>query len=59
MLFQVSNIKELLAIKGIGVVTVAGFIAEIGDIGRFEHPKQIQKLAGLNLRENSSGKHKG
>jgi transposase len=59
LLFQVPNIKELLEIKGIGVVTVAGFIAEIGDIGRFEHPKQIQKLAGLNLRENSSGKHKG
>lgn len=59
LLFQVPNIKELLAIKGIGVVTVAGFIAEVGDIGRFEHPKQIQKLAGLNLKENSSGKHKG
>ncbi len=26
---------------------------------RFSHPKQIQKLAGLNLRENSSGEHKG
>lgn len=59
LLYQVPNIKELLAIKGIGVVTVAGFIAEVGDIGRFEHPKQIQKLAGLNLKENSSGKHKG
>jgi len=59
LLFQVPHIKELLAIKGIGVVTVAGFIAEVGDISRFEHPKQIQKLAGLNLKENSSGKHKG
>jgi len=59
LLFQVPNVKELLAIKGIGVVTVAGFIAEVGDIGRFEHPKQIQKLAGLNLKENSSGKQKG
>ena len=47
LLFQVPNVKELLAIKGIGVVTVAGFIAEVGDIGRFEHPKQIQKLARL------------
>ncbi|EGD50053.1 hypothetical protein TheetDRAFT_3138 [Thermoanaerobacter ethanolicus JW 200] len=24
-----------------------------------KHPKQIQKLGGLNLVENSSGKHKG
>lgn len=46
-------------IKGIGLITAAGFIAEIGDITRFEHPKQIQKLAGLSLKENSSGKHKG
>jgi transposase len=38
---------------------VAGFIAEVGDISRFSHPRQIQKLAGLNLKENSSGKHKG
>lgn len=59
LLYHVPNIKELLAIKGIGVVTVAGFIAEVGDINRFGHHKQIQKLAGLNLKENSSGKHKG
>lgn len=53
------GMAELLKIKGIGMVTVAGFIAEVGDISRFTHPKQIQKFAGLNLRENSSGKHKG
>ncbi|EGD50583.1 transposase IS116/IS110/IS902 family protein, partial [Thermoanaerobacter ethanolicus JW 200] len=28
-------------------------------IEKYEHPKQIQKLGGLNLVENSSGKHKG
>lgn len=59
LLNQVPNVKELIDIKGIGIVTVAGFIAEVGDIKRFENPKQIQKLAGLNLKENSSGKHKG
>jgi transposase len=32
---------------------------KLGDIERFEHPRQIQKLAGLNIKENSSGKHKG
>lgn len=26
---------------------------------RFDSPKQIQKLAGLELKENSSGKHRG
>lgn len=57
--YQIPGMLEILKIKGIGLVTAAGFIAEVGDISRFEHPKQIQKLAGLSLKENSSGKHKG
>lgn len=56
---QVPHAEKLLAIKGIGIVTVAGFLSEVGDIRRFESPKQIQKLAGLELVENSSGKKKG
>lgn len=51
--------KEMVPIKGVGIMTAAGFIAEVGDIKRFTHPCQIQKLAGLNLIESSSGKHKG
>ena len=43
--------KRDAGIKGIGLITVAGFIAEVGDINRFDHPKQIQKLAGLNLKK--------
>ena len=39
--------------------TVIGFIAEVGDIGRFTDPKQIQKLAGLEIVKKSSGKKKG
>ena len=59
LLPEVPGSQELLKIKGIGIKSIAGFIAEVGDIGRFSSPKQIQKLAGLSLRENSSGKHKG
>jgi len=59
LVFQIPGTSEMLKIKGVGLVSIAGFIAEVGDISRFEHPKQIQKLAGLNLIENSSGKHKG
>lgn len=55
---QIPGAKEILTIKGVGITTAAGFIAEVGDIRRFTHPRQIQKLAGLNLIENSSGKHK-
>ena len=56
---EIPEADKLLAIKGIGIISVAGFLAEVGDLRRFESPKQIQKLAGLSLRENSSGKHKG
>ena len=58
-LLKVPNAEKLLAVKGIGIITVAGFLAEVGDLGRFTSPKQIQKLAGLEPKENSSGKHKG
>ena len=58
-ILKVPNVEKLLAMKGIGIITVAGFLAEVGDIGRFQSPKQIQKLAGLEPKENSSGKHKG
>jgi len=56
---QLPEVAEMLKIKGVGLVTVAGFLAEVGDIQRFDSPRQIQKLAGLAIRENSSGKHKG
>ncbi|SHK23204.1 Transposase [Geosporobacter subterraneus DSM 17957] len=59
IVLNIPGAERLLEVKGIGIKTVAGFLAEIGDITRFSHPKQIIKLAGLNLRENSSGKHKG
>lgn len=56
---EVPNVEKLLAIKGVGLSTVIGFIAEVGDIGRFTDPKQIQKLAGLEITKLSSGKKKG
>lgn len=59
LVMQVPYVEKLLAIKGVGLVTITGFIAEVGDIGRFKSPKQIQKYAGLELVESSSGKKKG
>lgn len=56
---QVPYAEKLLQIKGIGMKTVSGFIAEVGDINRFNDAKQIQKLAGQAIVENSSGKHNG
>jgi len=51
--------KSLLSIKGVGVVTAASFLGETGDLSRFESWRQVRKLAGFNLIENSSGERKG
>ena len=56
---EIPYIDKLMEIKGIGLVTIGGFIAEVGDIGRFENPKQLQKLAGYAIVANDSGKHNG
>ena len=56
---QIPMAEKLMEIKGVGIKTVSGFLAEVGDITRFSSPKELQKLAGLALVENSSGKHKG
>ena len=56
---EVPNVEKLLAIKGVGLSTVTGFVAEVGDIGRFTDPRQVQKLAGLEITKISSGKRKG
>ena len=56
---EIPYIDKLLEIKGIGMITVCGFIAEVGDISRFDNPKQLQKLAGYAIVSNSSGKHNG
>jgi transposase len=59
LLKNIPGADNLLSIPGLGWVTVAGFLGEVGDLASYAHPKQIIKLAGLNLKENSSGKHKG
>ena len=56
---EVPYIDKLLDIKGVGMKTVVGFVAEVGDIRRFTDPKQIQKLAGYAIVSNDSGKHTG
>jgi len=48
----------ILSIPGIGVVTAASFFGEIGDPMRFDNPRQISRMAGYNLVEDSSGKNK-
>lgn len=48
-----------LSMRGIGLITAAGLIGEVGDFRKFSTIAEITKLAGLNLFEISSGKLKG
>jgi len=53
-----TGLKEIiLSIPGVGVVTAASLLGEIGDPLRFAHPDQISRMAGYNLVEDSSGKN--
>jgi transposase len=56
---QIPYSRSILSIKGLGAVTVAGLIGEVGDFRKFDTIGEIMKLAGLDLYEVSSGKHTG
>ncbi len=49
----------ILSLKGIGEITTAGLIGELGDFRKYRTISEVIKLAGLDLYEISSGKHKG
>ena len=53
---EMAKIKHpLLSIPGIGPVTAALLIAEIGDISRFDNEAKLAKFAGLTWRKRESG----
>lgn len=56
---KIKNADKLFGIKGVGKATVLTFLSEVGDISRFENPKEIQKLAGYAIVTNDSCKHQG
>jgi len=49
----------ILSIKGIGEITAAGLIGEMGDFKNYRTISEVIKHAGLDLFEISSGKHRG
>lgn len=49
----------LRSINGVGVVTAATFLGELGDPSNFKDATGIIKFAGLDPKEKSSGKYKG
>jgi transposase len=56
---QIPYSHLILSLKGIGPVTAAGLIGEVGDFAKFGTIAEVLKLAGLDLYEVSSGKHRG
>lgn len=56
---QIPYSRYLLSMPGVGLITVAGLIGEVGDFRQYGTSAEITKLAGLDLFEVSSGKHKG
>ena len=56
---EIPYAENILEIKGVGENILAGILAEMGDINRFDDVKEIQKLSGMGLVACSSGKHKG
>jgi transposase len=49
----------LMTMPGVGWMTVAGVIAEVGTIGKYRHGRQLVKLAGLNPSRHESGAMRG
>ncbi|HYF96191.1 MAG TPA: IS110 family transposase [Symbiobacteriaceae bacterium] len=51
--------QYLVSIPGVGPISAAIFLGEVGDPRQFEDWRQIRRLAGLNLVNNSSGDRTG
>jgi len=49
------NVDLLVSIPGIGLLTAARLLGEIGDITRFDNPGQLTAFAGLNPKGHLSG----
>jgi transposase len=59
LLAKIPEAPFLLSMKGVGIISAAILAGETGGFSKYTHAEEILKLAGLNLFEISSGKHKG
>jgi transposase len=49
------TVKALQSLRGVSLITAAITVAELGDISRFRHPKELMAYLGLVPSEHSSG----
>lgn len=50
-----SVVRSLMAMRGISLITAMTVLAELGDISRFDSPRQLMAYLGLVPSEHSSG----
>lgn len=48
-------VDALQALRGIARLSAASIMAELGELSRFDHPRQLMGYAGIVSREHSSG----
>jgi transposase len=48
-------VTALMAMRGIDLIAAATFVAEIGDLSRFQSPRELMAYLGLVPSENSTG----
>jgi len=59
VLDQIPYAPQLFSIPGVGKISSAVILGEVGDLRRYHKAEELIKLAGLNLFEISSGTHQG
>jgi transposase len=57
LLEQLPEAEYLMSVKGVGAMTAAVILAETGGLAQYSCARAVQKLAGLNLYQNSSGQY--
>lgn len=48
-------VQALMCLKGVQIVVAVTIVAELGDLSRFDNPKQLMSFLGLTPSESSSG----
>ena len=51
-------VEALQAARGVSLIVATTMVAELGDLKRFEHPRQLMAYLGLVPSEHSSGEHR-
>ena len=49
------QIKRLMSVPGMSLVSAATFVATVGDVGRFETPRRLVSYVGLDPKVRQSG----